>query len=420
MGGVSTVALLLLGCSPGGGGGGGQEGSGPPNTPPRIVRVAPDVPRGGTPGPTGSLNRAVAAEGGRALFHLEPGHYYLEPEPAPGHDVPMTVSLVLTGHGSGLIGTAPDSVVIHTGTATGLLFDHCDGCTLRGVTVTGGIDDAGPRAVNGAIVVQASDVTLQRCRIHGNGIARHPAPGVAGVVAEAGGRIELLTCRIEGNSGDGIALYGGSQAEVRSTVIDGARDVAGGPLAAQGMGVRVTSGARAVVEESRIARFQRGIGIFGDARAQIRENVVEETTTWGIAIEGSGGAPSAFVEDNVVFRAGACGIVVNAPVAGSTEGSVVRNAVVESGFEPLPGGHKEICAGARGPLVRRAIPPDWPVQGNLFHGNRAGASHETELDLDTFIARAMRLYTFEIEPQPATTGSLFMEAYRERFGPPFR
>ena len=191
----------------------------------------------------------------------------------------------------------------------------------------------------------------------------------------------------------------------------------------RGVGIGVTWNAQAVIEENRVARYWKGIGVFSEARAQIRENVIEEMATWGIAVWGDGRAPSAFVEDNVVFRTGACGILLDVTHAGDADrappGAVARNALVETALDERYDGGDPYCP--QQPLARVSVPTGWPVEDNLFHRNRrTGEPGDEELDLETFLQRAMRLYTFEIEPQAATTSSFFMEAFKEDFGPPFR
>ncbi len=406
-----------------------------------LIEVAPDRPWGGDGTGTGALNRALALHPGPVRLQLGPGHYVLDSEdytdPTCGNcedaqqAVPASVGLRVSGRNVTLFATNPDSVVIHTRAGYGILFEDCVDCVLRGVTVTGGVRDRDPRATNAGIVVRESSVILQRCVVEDNvgdpDLVRDIVVGIGGVVGREGSRIDLRTCLIKGNSWDGVALYRGAEATVRGTVIDGmdratGSDVGGG----RGVGIGVTWDARAVIEENRVARYWKGVGVFADAHAQVRENVVEEMATWGIAVWGDGRWPSAFVEDNVVYRTGACGILVDVgtapPADGGTEippGAISRNALVQTTLEPRYDSGDPYCP--QRPLARVRVPESWPVTDNLFHGNRrSGPEVDAELDLTTFITRAMRLYTFEIEPQAATTDSFFMEAFRDDFGPPFR
>ncbi|MDH3223891.1 MAG: right-handed parallel beta-helix repeat-containing protein, partial [Gemmatimonadota bacterium] len=327
-------------------GSGAQPDAGP------LIEVEPDRTWDGTGVGTGALNRALARHPGPVRLQLEPGHYVLEAEdytdPTCGNcedarqAVPGSVGLRVSGRNVTLFGNDPDSVVIHTGAGHGILFDDCLDCVLRGVTVTGGVRDRDPRATNAAVVVRESSVILQRCVLEDNvgdaDLVRETVVGIGGVVGREGSRIDLRTCLILGNSWDGVALYRGAEATIRGAVIDGVdratgSDVGGG----RGVGIGVTWDARAVIEENRIVRYWKGIGVFADAHAQVRENVVEDMATWGIAVWGDGRSPSAFVEDNVVYRTGACGILIDvasgAPehgTAGQAPGAISRNALIET------------------------------------------------------------------------------------------
>ena len=405
---------------------------------PPVIVVDPDRPLNGTGSGSGALNRALSNTTGPVQFELRPGHYVLDPveytDPTcgncedPAEPVPATVGARVTGRNVTIFGSDPDSVVIHTRAGYGLLFDACEDCVLRGVTVTGGSRDPDPRATNGGVVVRQSSLILQRCAVSDNvgsaDLVRDIVVGISGVVGREGSRIALRTCRITGNSWDGVALYRDAEAQVRGAVIDGVDRATGSSVGGgRGVGIGATWNARVVVEETRVARYWKGIGVFGEAHAQIRENVVEEMATWGIAVWGDGRSPSAFVEDNVVYRTGACGILVDVGSPGdgapAPAGAISRNALVETALDERYDDGDPYCP--QQPIARVRVPESWPMDDNLFHANRrGGAPGDEELDLETFLARAMRLYTFEIEPQAATTDSFFMQAFAEDFGPPFR
>ena len=97
--------------------------------------------------------------------------------------------------------------------------------------------------------------------------------------------------------------------------------------------------------------------------------------TWGIAVWGDGRAPSAFVEDNVIFRTGACGILVDVaqPKGGSAprEGAISRNALVETVQDERYDDGDLYCP--QQPIARVSVPDTWPVTDNLFHANRRPA-----------------------------------------------
>ena len=398
------------------------------------ITVEPDVPWGGERGATGALDRALAGLTGPTIVELEPGHYFLDTEPYrdpscgncedPAQPVDGTTGLVISGTGITIAGSNPDSVVLHTGAGYGIVFQDCADCVLRGITVTDGVRDPDPRATNGGIVVRSSSVTLQRCRVRDNIgdpiLVSEIVVGIAGVVGREGSRIDVLRCRIERNSWDGVALYRDSEATIRGTTIDGVDGVTGADVGGgRGVGIGATWNSRVVVEESLVKRYWKGIGVFLDAHAQIRENVVEEMATWGIAVWGNGEATTAFVEDNVVYETGACGILLDVAGPGGPEGGVSRNILARTTQDPRYDTGDPYCP--QQPLARVAVPDGWRVEGNFFHDNRrSGPAQDVELTLDELVRRTMNLYTFEIEPQSATTVSAFMDAYRDAFGPPFR
>ncbi|MGI9629258.1 MAG: right-handed parallel beta-helix repeat-containing protein [Longimicrobiales bacterium] len=425
-----VLSLLATGCAAPD----AEESTTGPILAPVIV-VAPDVALG-TPwnGERGALNQAVSALTGPAQLQLQPGHYYLEPQTYqdptcgncedPAQAVPGTVGLVISGANVSLLGAGADSVFIHTSAGYGLLFDGCEGCLLRGITVTGGKRDPDPRATNGAVVARASSVTLQRCTLRDNigdpETVTQTVVGIAGIVGREGSDLDIRNCLINRNSWDGIALYRDSEADIRGTTIDGVDRATGTAIGGgRGVGIGVTWNAKAVIEENLVQRYWKGIGAFGDAHVQIRENVVEEVTTWGIALSSAEGAVTGFVEQNVVFRSGACGLLVDVPGSDGVAGTVAKNLIVETTLDSTYDTGHPYCP--QQPLARVGAPKSWQIRGNLFHQNRVpGPAEDEELDLETMIAQAMRLYTFEIEPQRATTRSEFIATYQEAFGPPFR
>ena len=78
--------------------------------------------------------------------------------------------------------------------------------------------------------------------------------------------------------------------------------------------VGATWNAQARVENNLVRHYWKGIGVFVDARAEVRGNVLEDLLTWGIAVWDAGkGAPEALVEGNVIRDVGACGIALTLP-----------------------------------------------------------------------------------------------------------
>jgi hypothetical protein len=353
------------------------------------VHVSPDaalgsvVPVQATPG---SLQRAVARSTGPTRFVLAAGHYYLAPtkftDSTCGNcdtadtPVPASFGLLLRGRHIELVGSSADSVIIYTNAGYGILFDGCDSCSLRGVAITGGTRDADGRATSGAVVVRHGHVSLDSCSIRDNigdsATIAKVVVGIAGVVGREGSDIHISNCSIRRNSWDGIALYRGARAEIRDNVIDGVDKAAGGRVGGgRGVGIGLTWDADAIVERNLVTRYWKGIGVFGDARAVIRHNVVEDILTWGIAYWGAEtGGPVATIEENIVYLTGACGAMIerNAPDTGVEPGRFSRNLLVRTTQAQRYDSGEPYCP--QRPIARIKVPARFAASGNLVYDVR--------------------------------------------------
>jgi hypothetical protein len=402
---AACAALALSGCS---------VALTPAASPgPRSLAVTPDRPLGAPPSAaSGSLARALAAAGhGPVVLQLAPGHYVLEPaayvDPAcgncedPSETVPTTLGLRVSGTGVVLRGSHADSVVIHTGAGYGVLFEDCAGCALSGVTVTGGARSPDGRATDAGIVVRRSDVVLERCAVRDNvgdsATVAATVVGIAGIAGREGSDLTVRGCSILRNSWDGIALYRGARATITDNVIDGVDAASGARVGGgRGVGIGMTWDARATVERNLVRRYWKGIGVFVDADATLRENVVEDVLTWGIALWGPGdAAPSARIERNAVHGTGACGVFLDLPAGRGTPGSLVDNLVLRTGRNPRYDPGEPYCW--QRPIARHRVPPGFVESGNLLHDNRqppeAGSAPppEQELARDAFLESARGL-----------------------------
>lgn len=405
-----VVAALAAGCG----------GNAPPGTPGAVddtVRV--DVTEntievGGrhTPETMGDLLRRVtdAIDEG-AEIRLLPGRYVLSAVEFvdstcgncenPAAMVPATYGLRLSGTRVRLVGAHADSVVIETNAGYGILFDDCRDCELRGITVTGGARDPDSRATDAAVVVRDSEVTLRDCVLRDNlgdsATVQQTVVGIAGIAGREGSYIDVEHCRIVRNSWDGIALYRGARARIHDNVIDGVDKARGGQSGGgRGVGIGLTWDAQADVIGNLVTRYWKGIGIFVDASATVRENVVEDVLTWGIAFWSAGrGMPVARIERNAVYLAGACGAMIAAdppPEPGPPPGAAPGDSATVAPREPLG----EPVAPARGrfsenaiaratqderydsgepycaqrPLALEHVPPAFVVRDNLFFDSR--------------------------------------------------
>ena len=415
-----------------------------------VVHVGPDAPldlarfpAAAAPVSPSSLQRAVASTRGPVRIVLAPGRYRLAPSPyvdptcgncvEPGESVPGTVGLRVRGAGILIEGAHRDSVVIETHAGYGILFDGCADCVLRGVTVTGGVRDPDDRATNGAVVVRSGRVTIDNCRLGRNvgdsATVAATVVGIAGVVGREGSDIRLEDCVVEGNSWDGVALYRGARARIEGNVIDGLDRARGGVVGGgRGVGIGLTWDARAVVEGNVVRNYWKGIGVFVDARAEVRHNVVEDILTWGLAYWGpEGSRPWAVMEENAVYRTGACGASVRRepgpevgrePGPGADEtptgdpapvaGRLVGNVLLRTGQDTRYDSGEPYCM--QRPIARTMVPPDFLIQGNLVHDNRQPGPWplEPELDAEGFRAAVAPLLA-RLGGHPVTARSRFVQ-----------
>jgi len=390
-----AVPLLLAGCR-----------TAVPDVPPSI-RIDPDAPLGAAPVAmygSSTLQRALENVTGRARIELAPGRYVLRPtaytDPTCGNcenaDTPAqaTLGLRLSGERIELVGASPDSVIIETNAGYGILIEDCRGCVLRGITVTGGTRDPDGNATSAAVVVRRSTARLEQCRLRDNigdsATVAGVVVGIAGIAGREEADVTVERCRIERNSWDGIALYRGARAEIRDNVIDGVDNASGARMTGgRGVGIGLTWDARAEIEGNLVRRYWKGIGVFVNARATVRHNIVEDILTWGIAYWGSGdGRPFAVIEENVIYETGACGAMIDRSANGDEAPGVFRrNVIVRTGQNERYDSGEPYCT--QRPIARANVPAGFEIAGNLLLENRqpGGARREPELTRDAFMER---------------------------------
>ncbi|MFQ6673210.1 MAG: right-handed parallel beta-helix repeat-containing protein, partial [Fidelibacterota bacterium] len=207
----------------------------------------------------------------------------------PHTPVDVTVGLLVTGKNIQIVGPAEGTAEIVTGAGYGIFFLNCYECSISGVSITGGQRDVDGNATDAAVVVKQSSVTITDCTIHDN--TGDPATvsevivGVMGIAGRERSHVTIENNRIIRNSWDGIALYRGAEAVIRDNVIDGVDKARGSTIGGgRGVGIGVTWDARAVIEGNLVTRYWKGIGLFVDAHATVRENIVENVLTWGITL----------------------------------------------------------------------------------------------------------------------------------------
>lgn len=419
---VLVTALTAIGC--------GDVGSaGLPE-----VEVPADIPLGAPlapPAGPGQLQMALVTAQRPTRFRLAPGHHILQPfdwtDPTCGNcedpdtPVPATLSLQLRGVRMELVGASPDSVFLHTGAGYGLLIEDCTNCVVRGVTITGGARDPDGRATNGAVVVRRSTARLDRCRIRDNigdsATVAQTVVGVAGVVGREGASIEVTGCEILRNSWDGIALYRGARARIHDNIIDGVDKARGAAVGGgRGVGIGLTWDAEAQISGNLVTRYWKGIGVFADAQATIRYNVVEDVLTWGLAYWGAGeGRAAARMEENIVYQTGACGVMVSRQSGGDVAPGFLRsNIIVATGQDERYDSGEPYCA--QRPIARADVPEGFAVEGNVLHDNRQpGDAWPLEDDLDEPAFRAALAPLLQrLSERPRLRESAFLERFGGR------
>jgi len=380
--GLAPLVLVLSGCPLLSGG-----HDGPP-----VVSVSP----------SDDLQALLDTLRGPATVELSPGDYHLEAvdytDPAcgncqdPTEQVPATRGLRIQGAEIHLRGSAARETVIHTHAGYGVLFEGCENCSLRGITVTDGVRDPDGRATDAGVVVRDSGVTLADCIIRDNlgdsAVVHSVVVGIAGVAVREGADVTVEGCRIERNSWDGIAAYRGANLKALSNVVDGVDKASGAAMGGgRGVGIGLTWDARGFIEGNHVTRYWKGIGVFVDARAEITLNVVEDVLTWGIAYGGADeGHPIAWIHENVVFLTGACGVIVDrtapyeadVPASGQDRstigldrggpGEVRGNILVRTGQNERYDSGEPYCF--QRPIARHNVPEDFRIVGNIVHDVR--------------------------------------------------
>lgn len=360
-------------------------------------------------------------------WELAPGVYNLRPQaysdPScgncenPNTPVKGTAGLIVKGRNVTIAGTGarPNNVVFQTRSGYGILFEDCTDCTLENVTVTGGARDRDENATNGAVVARGGKVTIENCALTDNigdpGAISQTMVGICGIVGREGSDLVIRGNQIVRNSWDGIALYRGARATIEGNVIDGV-DMARGRQAGggRGVGIGVNWDAEATIVRNRVTRYWKGIGLFVDAKATVRENVVEDILTWGIAYWDAGkGNPVVDIRENVIYNTGACGITLTAAEeqAGVRAGSCRGNLIAKTGQNPDFDASDSYCY--QMPIAVESIPHDFDLGGNYFYDNRRPKHTllNDDLDLMRFKNTAKPLMS-TLSSVPSLRGSEFL------------
>ncbi|NQV19547.1 MAG: right-handed parallel beta-helix repeat-containing protein [Armatimonadetes bacterium] len=327
--------------------------------------------------------------------HLASGEYFLNPKSIidstcgncedPNTPIPATVGLIISGKNIKLIGPEDRSAIIHTNAGYGLFIKKCESCIIENLSITGGIRDTSAFASDAAIVVKNSNATIKNNKIYENLgdslLISKNIVGIMGICGRENSKIEIIENEIICNSWDGIALYRDSEAIILRNIIDGI-DKRGGrkPSGGRGVGIGVTWNAKALIEENLISRYWKGIGIFVDANCTIRNNIVEDLITWGIALWDAGkGKPKAKIENNIIYDVGACGISITHSQESEEPGYLIGNIIVKAAQDSAydsPDFYCYQCA-----LAKHDVPENFLIEENLFFNNRRATNDLPDYDL---------------------------------------
>ncbi len=336
------------------------------------------------------LEAALAGPRERLSVVLAAGEYHLVPAAAvdstcgncedASEMVPVTVGLQVSGDQVWILGPDRGEAVIYTHAGYGIYFKDCEDCGIAGVTVTGGERDTAQAATDAAIVAKRSSVSVFHNQIRDNlGDSTIVATNVVGIMGVCGREDSFMWIRdndITRNSWDGIALFRDAEAEIELNLIDGVDKAKGFEVGGgRGVAVGVTWNARAKIKGNVIKRYWKGVGVFVDAHVVVQENIVEEMLTWGIAFWDAGkGKPWVFIENNVIYDCGACGVAITreAPFEeDQAPGGFTGNIVVLTGQNPKYDADDYYCFQCA--LAPHAVPQRFAIEENLFFDNRRAA-----------------------------------------------
>ncbi len=316
----------------------------------------------------------------------------------PDTTVSITVGIRISGEQVSIVGPGDSAAVIVTHAGYGLFFHHCRDCAIENLSITGGERDADGNATDAAIVVKDGTVLIENNLIHDNigdsAIVTQNVVGVMGICGREDSEITIRNNRIIRNSWDGIALYRNARAIIVDNVIDGV-DKAGGSRAAGGRGVAIgiTWNARAYVEHNLVKRYWKGIGLFVDAKATVRANIIEDMLTWGIALwDADKGKPVGVIEGNVIYNVGACGASITSSTDDCYPGRFTDNVIVRTGWDERYDSPDYYCYQCA--LAEHAVPDGFAISGNIFFDNRRATDDLPDYDVpeEDFVKELILIY----------------------------
>jgi putative cofactor-binding repeat protein len=299
--------------------------------------------------------------------------------------VQITYGLKITAKYVKILGAQAYGSAIYTNAGYGLYFLNCANAYIEGVIITGGARDPDSLATDAGIVVKNSKVKIVDNLIFENmgdsSIVRKTRQGIMGICGREGSYCFIFNNQIARNSWNGIGIYKNASATITGNLVDGVDKPKEGEFGGgRGIGIFLTRNAKATIETNVVKRYTSGIGVFINADALISENLVEDIDAWGMCVYADTGKPKAHIENNVIYKTGACGASIIRQKEGSDDPGYFRNNIIvetaQNRHYDSPSKYCYQCA-----LSVLARPDHFAIADNVFYKNFWLAPCFTSLDL---------------------------------------
>ena len=319
---------------------------------------------------------------------LAPGEYRLiddsddnedEEDSADQAEAIMTIS----GENVNLSAEEAGTVTIVLESERMLRFSSCRDCSLRNLNFV--INPVGNSAdTTTFIVVQESEVALLSSEIVlaevPDSLDESNSAIVHAISVGESGRATISGNQFRAFNGNVISLYNNARVKIRDNLIRGA-----GPEAqrarGQGMAILMSDNSTGQVKNNLITHCYKGIGIRDNADGIVKDNVIEDMSTWGIAFWQTGEqAPVALIQHNVIFRTGACGAMIGVTDFEDGIGLFNDNLVVMTGQDERLDAADLFCYQTA--IALHAVPDGFEMSGNTRYANRRGADAGPDHDVE--------------------------------------
>jgi hypothetical protein len=342
------------------------------------------------------LDSLVRTAGDTLNIYMLAGDYHLRPKKDSDtavrvyteqsiKSVPITYGLKITSKYVRIKGAPAFSSAIYTHAGYGLYFIGVEDGLIEGIIISGGERDSSADAPDAAIVVKNSKLKILNNIIFENigtdSIMRLTKKGIMGISCREGSNVLIYNNQIARNSWNGIGVFKDATAVITGNLIDGVgktQDDSVGPGA--GIGILITRNGKATLESNVIKRYTKGIGIFCAADVRVNMNLLEDIVTWGIAVwDADTNRPVARIENNVIYKTGACGISITRFLEGGEPGYCRHNIISETAQDHRFDSPDKYCYQCA--LAVQGRPDKFDVSNNVFYKNTWIAPCFSNLDL---------------------------------------